>query len=129
MKGNIVTAAKLFGISLILSSLVLAVGINLAVGLNRAKPTEPTPTSAATIKASALAELFSPFFVREYSSDPNERMRELLNESGPEGQIQAEPRRFWLQSSPSTLTYERVSGALEASEPPVEVTPIQCPKE
>jgi hypothetical protein len=48
-----------------------------------------------------------------YSSNPQDRMGELLVESENLRQIQGENRRFWLLSSPSTLTYERVSGAME----------------
>jgi hypothetical protein len=96
MKGNVVTAAKVVGISLILSAIILVFGIALAVGLHRAslaeKPTETTRSAQPT---------------------PNDRMAELLIESENLRQIDAEKRRFWLLSHPSPLTYERVSGAME----------------
>jgi hypothetical protein len=48
-----------------------------------------------------------------YSPDPNIRMTQLLNQSEDLRQIGAEWRRIWFTNQPSSLTYERVSGAME----------------
>jgi hypothetical protein len=140
MKGNIVTAAKLFGISLILSTLILAFGINLAVALHRARPAEPdsTPTACTTSVADACHSfLASNWFYPQRKwvemspapSRPQDRMAELLKDSENLRQIEAETRRFWQLTNPETLIFDSVNGAVEEAEPPVEVEPIQCPKE
>jgi hypothetical protein len=112
MKGNVVTAAKLFGLSLILSALILAFGINLAVALHRAQPAEPTASALKPSEPLDLSSLFPTVFAR-YSTGPNDRMAELLVESEPLRQGEVEKRRFWKLTNPSAQTYERVSGPIE----------------
>jgi hypothetical protein len=48
-----------------------------------------------------------------YASDPNRRMKELLNVSEGYRQMQDEWERIWFTDRPSPLTYDRVSGAIE----------------
>jgi hypothetical protein len=51
-------------------------------------------------------------FMNRYDSDPNIRMTQLLNESEDLRQWREEKRRFWMNNQPSTLTYDRLSGAI-----------------
>ncbi|MFO0864030.1 MAG: hypothetical protein U0744_05145 [Gemmataceae bacterium] len=51
-------------------------------------------------------------FVNQYSSDPNIRMDQLLNDSENLRQIQGEWRRFWMNDQPSHLTPIRVHGGV-----------------
>jgi hypothetical protein len=51
-------------------------------------------------------------FINMWSSDPNMRMEELLNESENLRQIQHEWRRFWMIDQPSHLTPVRVHGGI-----------------
>ena len=51
-------------------------------------------------------------FLNRYDSDPNERTKQLLNESEDLRQIRQERTRFWMNGQPSTLSYERLSGAV-----------------
>ncbi len=48
-----------------------------------------------------------------YSSDPNQRMQELLNSSEDRRQIEAEWERIWFTDQPSHLTPERVHGGVQ----------------
>ncbi len=48
-----------------------------------------------------------------YSSDPNRRILELLNNSEDLRQVQYEWERIWFTDQPSHLTPERVHGGLE----------------
>jgi hypothetical protein len=48
-----------------------------------------------------------------YSSDPNRRMKQLLNQSEDLRQIENEVERFWMVDHPSHMTYERLDGALQ----------------
>jgi hypothetical protein len=48
-----------------------------------------------------------------YSSDPNRRILELLNNSEDLRQIEYEWERIWFTDHPSHLTPERVDGAIE----------------
>ena len=48
-----------------------------------------------------------------YSSDPNERIKELLNNSEDLRQIQYEWQRIWFTDQPSHLTPERVDGGIQ----------------
>lgn len=50
--------------------------------------------------------------INKYSSDKNERMEQLLFESENFRQIRGEVRRFWMDTEPSHMTYERVHGGL-----------------
>ena len=48
-----------------------------------------------------------------YSSDPNRRMRELLNNSEDLRQIEYEWERIWFTDQPSHMTPERVHGGIQ----------------
>jgi hypothetical protein len=50
--------------------------------------------------------------LNQYSSNPNLRMRELLNNSENLRQIEYESERFWMNDQPSHLTPERVHGGV-----------------
>jgi hypothetical protein len=48
-----------------------------------------------------------------YSSDPNRRMHELLNNSEDLRQIEYEWERIWFTDQPSHMTPERVHGGIQ----------------
>ena len=48
-----------------------------------------------------------------YSSDPNRRIRELLNNSEDLRQIEYEWERIWFTDQPSHMTPERVHGGIQ----------------
>jgi Mg-chelatase subunit ChlI len=50
--------------------------------------------------------------INEYPSDPNLRMKVLLNQSEDERQITNEWLRFWMVDQPSHMTFERVDGEI-----------------
>ena len=50
--------------------------------------------------------------LNQYSSDPNERMTQLLYQSEDLRQIKNEWRRFWFNDQPSHLTPERIHGGI-----------------
>jgi hypothetical protein len=50
--------------------------------------------------------------LNQYSSDPNVRMSQLLNQSEDLRQMQGEWRRFWFNDQPSHLTAERTHGGI-----------------
>lgn len=50
--------------------------------------------------------------INQYSSDPNERMQQLLYQSEDLRQIKNEWRRFWFNDQPSHLTPERIHGGI-----------------
>lgn len=50
--------------------------------------------------------------INQYSSDPNERMQEMLNESENLRQIRGEWERFWMIDQPSHLTPIRIHGGI-----------------
>jgi hypothetical protein len=52
-------------------------------------------------------------FINIYSSDPNRRIVELLNNSEDLRQIEYEWERIWFTDHPSHLTPERVDGAIQ----------------
>ena len=52
-------------------------------------------------------------FINAYSSDPNRRVVELLNQSEDLRQISDEWERFWFLDHPSHMSYDRVDGGLE----------------
>lgn len=108
MKGNVVTAAKLVGMSLILSALILVGGINLAVALHRAKLAEPA--SGAHEPGASVG-----LFPSRYSREPGARVSELQAEPADP----CYPERYW------SSTREVVP---ECCEPPEVVVPIQCPQ-
>ena len=49
-------------------------------------------------------------FLNAYSSDPNRRILELINQSEDLRQIELEVERFWMIDQPSHLTPDRVHG-------------------
>jgi hypothetical protein len=51
-------------------------------------------------------------FLNAYSSDPDLRMKELMNQSENLRQIQYEWERIWFVDQPSHLTPERVHGGI-----------------
>jgi hypothetical protein len=51
--------------------------------------------------------------INAYSSDPNRRITELLNQSENLRQIEYEWERIWFTDQPSHLTPERVHGGIE----------------
>jgi len=52
-------------------------------------------------------------FINAYSSDPNRRIIQLLNQSEDLRQIENEWERIWFVDQPSHMTYERVHGGLQ----------------
>jgi hypothetical protein len=52
-------------------------------------------------------------FLNIYSSDPNRRMAELLNNSEDLRQIEYEWERIWFTDQPSHMTPERVHGGIQ----------------
>ena len=48
-----------------------------------------------------------------YSSDPNRRVKELLNQSEDLRQIEYEWERIWFTDQPSHLTPERIHGGIQ----------------
>lgn len=52
-------------------------------------------------------------FIPIYSSDPNRRMNELLNQSEDLRLIEDEWERAWFTDQPSHLTPDRTNGAIE----------------
>jgi hypothetical protein len=67
-------------------------------------------TDAACNPFGCLLGLFP---ITEYSSDPNVRIRQLLNESEDIRTIREEWERIWSTDIPSHLTPERVHGAIQ----------------
>jgi len=51
-------------------------------------------------------------FLNMYSSDPNTRMDQLLNQSEDLRQMEKEWHRFWMVDQPSHMTYDRIHGGL-----------------
>ena len=51
--------------------------------------------------------------INAYSSDPNRRMHELINNSEDLRQIEYEWERIWFNDEPSHLTPERVHGGIQ----------------
>jgi hypothetical protein len=60
------------------------------------------------------ASMFSSgcLFLNRYDSDPNYKMKQLLNESEDMRQANEERHRFWMNNQPSCLSYDRLSGAI-----------------
>ena len=52
-------------------------------------------------------------FLPIYSSDPNIRVNQLLNNSEDLRQVEYEWRRIWFTDQPSHLTPERVHGGIQ----------------
>jgi hypothetical protein len=53
------------------------------------------------------------FPLNQYSSDPELRMEELLNQSEDLRQARLEWRRFWMIDQPSHMTPERIHGGFQ----------------
>jgi hypothetical protein len=51
--------------------------------------------------------------INAYSSDPNLRMTQLINQSEDYRQIELEWARIWFTDHPSHLTHERVDGSIQ----------------
>jgi hypothetical protein len=51
--------------------------------------------------------------INQYSSDPNRRVNELINNSEDLRQIEYEWERIWFNDEPSHLTPERVHGGIQ----------------
>lgn len=81
-----------------------------------AKAAEPKPlsrTTGANAPRIPVADADGPLLpFNLYSSDPSERMKQLLKESEDLRDIQNEWRRFWFPDSPSHLTPERIHGGI-----------------
>jgi hypothetical protein len=60
----------------------------------------------------ALTSVNAGCFVNMYSSDPNERMQQMLTQSENLRQIRKEWARFWMVDQPSHLTPDRVHGGV-----------------
>jgi hypothetical protein len=60
----------------------------------------------------ALGLLNAGCLLNAYPSEPNERMKVLLNQSENLRQIEYEMERFWMVDQPSHLTPERVHGGV-----------------
>jgi hypothetical protein len=60
----------------------------------------------------ALTALNTGCFLNMYSSDPNERMRQELNQSENLRQLRKEWERFWMIDQPSHLSPDRVHGGI-----------------
>jgi len=52
-------------------------------------------------------------FINIYSSDPNRRMQQLLNNSEDLRQIENEWDRIWFTDQPSHLTPDRIHGGIQ----------------
>jgi hypothetical protein len=63
--------------------------------------------------AAALGLANAGCFINIYSSDPNRRMRELMNTSEDLRQIEYEWERIWFTDQPSHMTPERVHGGVQ----------------
>lgn len=51
--------------------------------------------------------------INEYSSDPDLRSQELMNQSEDLRQARLEWRRFWMIDQPSHLSPERIHGGMQ----------------
>ena len=65
------------------------------------------------ILGSALLGSLGCFPLNMYSSDPNLRMNELMNQSEDLRQARLEWRRFWMIDQPSHMTPERIHGGFQ----------------
>jgi hypothetical protein len=50
--------------------------------------------------------------INAYSSDPNIRINQLLNQSEDLRQIEQEWMRIWFTDQPSHMTYDRIHGGI-----------------
>jgi hypothetical protein len=51
--------------------------------------------------------------LNQYSSDPNTRMDQLINQSEDMRQVTEEWRRIWFNDQPSHMTPDRVHGGIQ----------------
>jgi hypothetical protein len=79
----------------------------------------PSPSSEVDMRRLLLGIAASVFILGQtgciiniYSSDPNRRVLELLNQSEDLRQIEYEWERIWFTDMPSHLTPERVHGGV-----------------
>ena len=70
-----------------------------------------TPTSGT--KVGRFWEQYRPRLVTEYSSDPNVRIQQLINQSEDQKQIREEWKRIWETDQPKHLTPDRVHGGIQ----------------
>jgi hypothetical protein len=61
----------------------------------------------------ALAAGNTGCLINAYSSDPNRRIAELLNQSEDLRQIEYEWERIWFTDQPSHMTPERIHGGIQ----------------
>jgi hypothetical protein len=66
----------------------------------------------ASIAVTGLVLSLTGCFLNIYSSDPNRRVRQQLNQSEDLRQIEYEWERIWFTDMPSHLTPERVDGGI-----------------
>jgi len=64
------------------------------------------------VAALGLAATNTGCLLNQYSSDPNERMQQMLNQSEDLRQVRKEWNRFWMNDQPSHLTPDRVHGGI-----------------
>jgi hypothetical protein len=88
-------------------------------GTRHARAAMPSPTSEVAMRrllfgiaASVLILSQSGCLINIYSSDPNRRVLQLLNQSEDLRQIEYEWERIWFTDMPSHLTPERVHGGV-----------------
>jgi hypothetical protein len=82
---------------------------------DRVAPCDPVGEISAMPAGSAPCQA-----VDKDASDPNDRMRVLLEQSEVPHQMKEEWDRFWMRDQPKHMTYERVSGGIEPESGPVE---------
>jgi hypothetical protein len=70
-------------------------------------------TSWDKVVANVVNTLVGAHVINVYSSDPNRRIQELLNDSEDLRQIELEWERIWGKDAPAHLTPERVDGAIQ----------------
>src|SRR5262249_50892091 len=64
-------------------------------------------------KVGQWLNFFRPRLINEYSSDPNERIKAVLNQSEDLKEVRDEWERVWFQDQPSKLTPKRVPGEIK----------------
>jgi hypothetical protein len=65
------------------------------------------------LTAAAVLVCLNGCLINQYSSDPNLRMTQLINQSEDLRQIELEWTRIWFSDHPSHLTPERVDGSIQ----------------
>ncbi len=95
MQGNVVTAARWLGVSLVLSSLILVGGFHWALSSHFSQPIACRRPQRESV-----------------ANAPPDRVRELLDESEKLRQVGDEFERFWFLDQPSHMTPFRTHGGL-----------------